>query len=170
MIRRFIYLKSRYLKSTPCAKEYRHERSRKIERGFHRLGRLPQLFGPAVEYATDLVQRQILFWDTLRQRGNQYREQSAKLAPHVLNYSFDVIADGRTFKRPVNYILLRITPPKGVEVDPKARPCCHCRSPRRPRSRHRRLQGGQRNRRGHEGGASLLLCRLSRRTGARPNY
>ncbi len=25
----------------------------------------PQLFGPAVEYATDLVQRQILFWDTL---------------------------------------------------------------------------------------------------------
>ncbi len=22
-------------------------------------------FGPAVEYATDLVQRQILFWDTL---------------------------------------------------------------------------------------------------------
>ncbi len=24
-----------------------------------------QLFGSAVEYATDLVQRQILFWDTL---------------------------------------------------------------------------------------------------------
>jgi len=82
----------------------------------------PQLFGPAVEYATDLMQRQILFWDTLRQRGNQYREQSAKLAPHVLNYSFDIIADGRTFKRPVNYIMVRIIPPKGVEVDPKARP------------------------------------------------
>ena len=25
----------------------------------------PQLFGPAVDYPTDLVQRQILFWDTL---------------------------------------------------------------------------------------------------------
>ena len=82
----------------------------------------PQLFGPAIEYTTDLVQRQILFWDTLRQRGNQYREHAAKLAPHVLNYSFEVIADGRTFKRPVNYILVRILPPNGVEVDPKARP------------------------------------------------
>ncbi len=82
----------------------------------------PQLFGPAIEYATDFVQRQILFWDTLRQRGNQYREHSAKLAPHVLNYSIEVIADGRTFKRPVNYILVRIIPPAGVEISPTARP------------------------------------------------
>ena len=82
----------------------------------------PQLFGPAVEYATDLVQRQILFWDTLRQRGNQYREQSAKLAPHVLNYSLELVADGRTFERPVNYLLVRIIPPKGVEISPTARP------------------------------------------------
>src|SRR5271166_652683 len=83
---------------------------------------VPQLFGPAVEYATDLVHRQILFWDTLRQRGNQYREQSSKLAPHVLNYSFEVIADGRTFKRPVNYVLVRITSPKDMVINPKARP------------------------------------------------
>ena len=83
---------------------------------------VPQLFGPAVEYATDLVQRQILFWDTLRQRGNQYREQSAKLAPHVLNYSLELVADGRTFERPVNYLLVRIVPPKGVEISPTARP------------------------------------------------
>ncbi len=82
----------------------------------------PQLFGPAVEYATDFVQRQILFWDTLRQRGNQYRQHSAKLAPHVLSYAFEVVADGRTFKKPVNYILLRIIPPKGVEINAKARP------------------------------------------------
>ena len=82
----------------------------------------PQLFGPAVEYATDLVQRQILFWDTLRERGNQNREHSAKLAPHVLSYAFDVIADGRTFERPVNYLLVRIIPPKDVEINPKARP------------------------------------------------
>ena len=82
----------------------------------------PELFGPAVEYATDLVQRQILFWDTLRQRGNQYLEHSAKLAPHVLNYSFEVIADGRTFKRPVNYILVRIMPPQDVQISRTARP------------------------------------------------
>ncbi len=82
----------------------------------------PQLFGPAVEYATDFVQRQILFWDTLRQRGNQYREHSAKLAPHVLNYAFEVVADGRTFKRAVNYILVRIIPPAGMAISPTARP------------------------------------------------
>ena len=82
----------------------------------------PELFSPAVEYATDLVQRQILFWDTMRQRGNQYREQSAKLAPHVLNYSLELVADGRTFERPVNYVLVRIVPPKGVEISRTARP------------------------------------------------
>ena len=102
----------------------------------------PHLFGPAIEYATDFVQRQILFWDTLRQRGNQYREHSAKLAPHVLNYSFEVIADGRTFKRPVNYILLRIEPPKDVEIEPEGQAVRDRRSARRARSRHWRLQGG----------------------------
>ena len=96
-----------------------HERSKEPPIGW---AAFPQLFGPAVEYAADFVQRQILFWDTLRQRGNQYRDHSAKLAPHVLNYSFEVVADGRTFRRPVNYVLVRIDPPKGVEINPKARP------------------------------------------------
>ncbi len=96
-----------------------HESSKEAPIGW---AAFPQLFGPAVEYATDFVQRQILFWDTLRQRGNQYREHSAKLAPHVLTYSFEVVADARTFKRPVNYVLVRINPPKDVAIDPKARP------------------------------------------------
>ena len=30
--------------------------------------------------------------------------------------------DGRTLKRPVNYLLVRIVPPKGVEIDMKRRP------------------------------------------------
>ncbi len=58
----------------------------------------------------------------MRQRGNSYREQSAKLAPHVLNYSLEIIADGRTFECPVNYVLVRIIPPEGVEIAPAARP------------------------------------------------
>ena len=65
---------------------------------------------------------QILFWDTFRQRGNQYRDHTAKLAPHVLSYSFEVIADACTFKRPVNYLLVRIIAPKEVEINPKAKP------------------------------------------------
>ncbi len=30
--------------------------------------------------------------------------------------------DGRTLKRPVNYLLVRIVPPEGVEIDPTRRP------------------------------------------------
>ena len=44
------------------------------------------------------------------------------------------------------------------------------RSPRRPRSGDRRLQGGQRDRRGDEGRPPLLLHRLPARTDARPDH
>jgi pimeloyl-ACP methyl ester carboxylesterase len=75
------------------------------------------LMGEAFEYLVDTAQRQILFWDTLRQRGNRYHERLAQRAPHVLNYSVELIADGRTLERPVNYVLVRIVPPKGVQID-----------------------------------------------------
>jgi pimeloyl-ACP methyl ester carboxylesterase len=42
--------------------------------------------------------------------------------PHVLDYSAELVIDGRTLKRPVNYLLVRIVPPKGVEIDLKRRP------------------------------------------------
>jgi Protein of unknown function (DUF3141) len=67
---------------------------------------------PAIDYMIDAAQRTVLFWDVLRERGNQYREQTAKLAPHVLSYAFEVIIDGRTLDRPVNYMLVRIIPPR----------------------------------------------------------
>ena len=70
----------------------RHVRSRSIETDSIGWAAFPELFASAVEYTTDFVHRQILFWDTLRQRGNQYREHSAKLAPHVLNYAFEARA------------------------------------------------------------------------------
>ena len=79
-------------------------------------------WGAACEYAVDAAQRQVLFWDTMRQRGNQYREHIAKTAPHVLNYSLEVIADGRRLERPVNYVLVRIVPPEGVPIDERRRP------------------------------------------------
>src|SRR5262245_52413061 len=80
------------------------------------------LWGDAFEYLVDTAQRQVLFWDTLRQRGNQYREHLAKSVPHVLNYPVELIADGRTLERPVNYGLVRIVPPKGVQIDRTRRP------------------------------------------------
>jgi pimeloyl-ACP methyl ester carboxylesterase len=46
----------------------------------------------------------------------------AKTAPHVLSYEGDIIIDGRTLERPVNYALARIIPPDGVTIDPRNRP------------------------------------------------
>lgn len=80
------------------------------------------LLQSAFEYAIDAWQRSILFWDVLRQRGNQYVAQTAKLAPHVLTFRAELLVDGRTLERPVNYALLRIVPPDGVEIDAAMRP------------------------------------------------
>ncbi len=80
------------------------------------------VLNPAFSYLLDAAQRQVLFWDTMRERGNQYREHAAKIAPHVLNYAVELIVDGRMLERPVNYVLARIVPPDGIEIDPKQRP------------------------------------------------
>ncbi len=80
------------------------------------------LFAPAVEYMVDAAQRSVLFWDVMRQRGNQYREHLAETAPHVLDYEVELVVDGRTLERPVNYALVRVVPPPGVEIDPTRRP------------------------------------------------
>jgi pimeloyl-ACP methyl ester carboxylesterase len=80
------------------------------------------VLNPALGYLIDAAQRQVLFWDTMRQRGNQYREHAANTAPHVLNYQIELVADGRSLEPPVNYALVRIRPPQGIEFDPKQRP------------------------------------------------
>src|SRR5262245_23157854 len=80
------------------------------------------LFGPAMDYMIDAGQRTVLFWDVMRQRGNQYREHLAEAVPNVLSYEAELIMDGRTLKRPVNYGLVRIVPPQGVTIDPHRRP------------------------------------------------
>ena len=74
------------------------------------------------DYATDLAQRSILFWDTLRQRGNAYVEHTVEGLPPVLHFDYEIVLDARKFPRPVNYALVRIVPPEGVTVDPKRRP------------------------------------------------
>lgn len=77
---------------------------------------------PVWEYLIDAGQRTCLFLDTLRKRGNQYLEQIAKTAPNVLEFDFEIVMDGRTLERPVNYALVRIKAPAGQSVDPKNRP------------------------------------------------
>src|SRR5258707_1796200 len=76
----------------------------------------------AVEYMVDAGQRSVLFLDIMRQRGDQYREHLAETAPNVLSYAVELIMDGRKLERPVNYALVRIIPPKDVEIDLNRRP------------------------------------------------
>jgi hypothetical protein len=77
---------------------------------------------PAVEYCVDAAQRGTLYWDVMRQRGNQYRAHLAETVPHVLEFEFELVMNGRELDRPVNYGLVRIVPPKGVVIDPTRRP------------------------------------------------
>jgi hypothetical protein len=82
----------------------------------------PLLTNRIQEYWVDAAQRYILTLDALRQRGNNYLEQAARITPAVLNFDSELLMDGRTFERPVNYGLVRIKPPAGVTIDPTKRP------------------------------------------------
>lgn len=73
-------------------------------------------------YAVDTMQRAILFWDTLRQRGNNFVQQAVEGLKPVLHFEYVTVLDGRQFERPVNYALLKIRPPAGVEIDDSRRP------------------------------------------------
>ncbi|HEU5283496.1 MAG TPA: DUF3141 domain-containing protein [Burkholderiales bacterium] len=74
------------------------------------------------QYALDFAQRSVLFWETLRQRGNNFVEHARQGLPPVLHFDYEMVLDGRSLERPVNYALVRIVPPQGVTVDAKRRP------------------------------------------------
>ena len=73
-------------------------------------------------YAVDAGQRGVLFWDALRQRGNNFNEHAREGLRPVLHFQYEMVLDGRTLDQRVNYALVRITPPAGVTTDPKRRP------------------------------------------------
>ena len=75
-----------------------------------------------LDYWVDAWQRSILLLDVLRQRGNNCVEHNARKAPNVLSFEAELVLDGRSLPRPVNYGLVRIVPPKGTSIDPHKRP------------------------------------------------
>ncbi|MBM6595263.1 DUF3141 domain-containing protein [Microvirga pudoricolor] len=79
------------------------------------------LWYDAGAYWLDFTQRSILFWDTLRQRGNNWIDHERAGKPPLLDFDWELIADARTFERPVNYALVRILPPDGIKIDPQLR-------------------------------------------------
>jgi pimeloyl-ACP methyl ester carboxylesterase len=80
------------------------------------------LWRDASAYWLDFTQRYILFWDTLRQRGDNWIEHEKAGKPPLLDFEWEMIADARTFERPANYALVRIIPPDGIKTEPDRRP------------------------------------------------
>ncbi|MGD8646966.1 MAG: DUF3141 domain-containing protein [Desulfobacterales bacterium] len=62
----------------------------------------------AIDYGVDAAQRSVLFMDVLRKRGNLYFQHLKARQPPVLTFDYELIIDGRTLERPVNYSLVRI--------------------------------------------------------------
>lgn len=78
---------------------------------------------PWADYAVDAWQRSVLFLDTLRRRGNAFLAHEEDEMRNVLSFGFDLVLDGRSLARPVNYWLARIHPPAGAPAtDPALRP------------------------------------------------
>ena len=75
-----------------------------------------------MEYIIDAAQRSVLYWDVMRQRGNQFLEHNARKVPNVLQFDHELVMDGRTLPHPVNYGIVRILPPKGTTIDDRNRP------------------------------------------------
>lgn len=73
-------------------------------------------------YLVDFAQRCVLFADIQRQRGNNQLLQEREGCPPVLAYDYDLVIDGATLERPVNYSLVAIRPPAGVKVRDNGRP------------------------------------------------
>jgi pimeloyl-ACP methyl ester carboxylesterase/tellurite resistance protein len=66
-------------------------------------------FSAGIEYTLDRWQRWILFWDIMRQRGNNYFEHLHAGQPPVLVFEYDLVLDGLDFDPPVNYALVKIS-------------------------------------------------------------
>ncbi len=75
-----------------------------------------------INYFVDYCQRYILFIDVLRKRGNIMLDHYQKGMPPLVNFKYEEIMDARGFERPANFILYKILPDKGVEIDPNKRP------------------------------------------------
>ena len=114
------------------------------------------------EYVRDFWQRSVLFLDILRQRGNQREEMLAHQVTSVLIYDSELVMRGDQLPHPVNYSLLRVIPPEGVEIDDRKRPVFVID----PRAGQGPGIGGfkqfERDRRGIQGRAPRLLRGLYR--------
>jgi len=69
---------------------------------------LPSPFD-VLAYQRDVLERTILFFDTLRRRANNILDHERAGLPPLLNFKYETLLDARQFERPANYALLHIT-------------------------------------------------------------
>jgi hypothetical protein len=74
------------------------------------------------EYLVDAFQRTVLFFELLRERGNEQEEITSRPLATVLRFEHEILVSGHSLRRPINYSLSRIVPPPGVTIDPRKRP------------------------------------------------
>tara|TARA_R110002051_G_scaffold2291_5_gene11992 strand:+ start:22854 stop:25418 length:2565 start_codon:yes stop_codon:yes gene_type:complete len=74
------------------------------------------------EYLIDSGQRSLLFFDTLRQRGDNTLAHEREGYPLLLKFEHEVLLDGLDLPRPANYSLLRIIPGANQPVDDSRQP------------------------------------------------
>jgi tellurite resistance protein len=99
----------------------------KAYNGYNNFWGRENLIQDAAEYAVDWWQRAALFTEIMHQRGNMYLDHVKAGQPPVLVFDYEMVLDGRTFTRPVNYAVVRITGGAGddsepPEIDPGKRP------------------------------------------------
>jgi pimeloyl-ACP methyl ester carboxylesterase len=70
------------------------------------------------EFIIDSFQRNILFLDVLRRRGNEQEAITSRPMATVLSFEHEIILSGHSLPRPINYSLAKIIPPAGTTIKP----------------------------------------------------
>lgn len=74
------------------------------------------------DYLTDTYQRSLIFLDILRQRGDEQASISERPLATVFVFEHEIIMSGHALKRPINYYLGHILPPRDCAINPKKPP------------------------------------------------
>ncbi len=82
----------------------------------------PTLSQAYQNYLVDFYQRWFLFLDAMRLRSIDFLAHEQGATDTVLKFDYKVIIDGATLERPVNYSLIRIVAPQGMEQREEERP------------------------------------------------
>lgn len=75
-----------------------------------------------MEYLNDAGRRFVLYLEVINKRSKRFLEHEGGHASTALNWDHEVVVDGRLLKRPVNYSLVRIKPPRSTVLKQHARP------------------------------------------------